>query len=110
MKNTTKERLNLSITRRTKERIDELQALTDASTSAEVIKKAILTYEAMAKLTNEGCVFYIERDGQPLIPFDFSIDVPGRRLPIEFRVIEGSKMDDEESAGEKPALLVNQGQ
>lgn len=88
MESKGRERLNLSISKRTKERIDELAELTDASSAAEVIKQAILTYEALAKRLADGDAFYVEKKSGRVAPFDFLIDVPGRRSASSDRFLE----------------------
>lgn len=74
-----RERLNLSVSKRTKERLDQLVELTDAASSAEVVKQAILTYEALAKRLMDGDKFYVEKRSGKLVPFDLLIDVPAAR-------------------------------
>lgn len=100
MRNTlAKERLNLSISTRTKARIDELIDLTDAGSAAEVIKNALMTYEALAKRVDGGDLFHVEREGV-FAPLDLMIDVPGRKVsPPKLRIVE--------SAGDSEAKAVS---
>ena len=89
-----KERLNLSISTRTKARIDELIDLTDAGSAAEVIKNALMTYEALAKRIDSGDVFHVEREGT-YAPIDLMIDVPGRKaVPPQLRVVENAASNE----------------
>jgi hypothetical protein len=73
-------RLNIVLPEQTMERISKIKDLTSASSVTDVIRTAILTYEALAEFLAEGNKFYLQRedDGQ-LIPVQFLFDV--KRLP-----------------------------
>lgn len=94
----SKERLNLSISSRTKARIDSLIDLTDAGSAAEVIKNALMTYDSLAKRVDSGETFHFERDGV-CAPLDLMIDVPGRRvMPSKLHLVKSE--NDTHSSGE----------
>jgi hypothetical protein len=73
-------RLNIVLPEQTMERIGKIKDLTAASSVTDVIRTAILTYEALAEFLAEGNKFYLQReaDGQ-LVPVQFLFDV--KRLP-----------------------------
>jgi hypothetical protein len=76
----TSKRLNIVLPERTVDRINKVRALTAASSSTDVIRTAILTYEALAEYMAEGNRFYIKKDGQDqFIPVNFLFDVPFKR-------------------------------
>lgn len=78
-----RQRINLSISERTKERLENLVEVTDAASSAEVVKQAILTYEALAKRLMNGERFFVETRSGKLAPLDLLIDVPMEQGALE---------------------------
>lgn len=74
-----RQRINLSISERTKERLESLVEVTDAASSAEVVKQSILTYEALAKRLMNGDRFFVETRTGKLTPLDLLIDVPTKQ-------------------------------
>lgn len=68
-------RINVVLPLRTIDRIDSLQARTNASSNTEVIRSAILVYDAIAKSLEQGGRFIAQMpDGSNRI-FEFAIDV-----------------------------------
>jgi hypothetical protein len=47
-----------------------------ASSATDVIRNALLTYEALVELASEGKKFFVKRDGDPnYVPVNFVFDV-----------------------------------
>ena len=73
-------RINLSLSDRDAERLANLVDLTNASSQTEVIKRALLTYEALVLHLREGARFYImERADSEPAPLNLLIDVEPKR-------------------------------
>lgn len=69
-------RLNIILPERTVERISNIKEMTLSSSVTDVIRTAVLTYEALVKFMSEGNRFYIKRDGEEnLTPVEFVLDV-----------------------------------
>lgn len=69
-------RLNLGLTERDVERLESLGVDTNASTDTEVIRRALLTYEALVLRLKKGSEFFVRdsEDDAP-VPFNLLIDV-----------------------------------
>lgn len=76
----SKHRINLALPQRTADRLDELRRLTDASSVTEVVKQAILTYEAIAKHLSEGVTFSATKPDGEAFEVEFMIDVPKKTI------------------------------
>lgn len=72
-------RLNIVLPEQTIDRINNIKNITAASSVTDVVRTAILTYEALVEFLSEGNKFYLkkEADGN-FIPVQFLFDV--RRL------------------------------
>jgi hypothetical protein len=69
-------RLNIVLPMRTVSRIEKLKEQTLASTTTEVIRTAILTYEALVEKIAEGNRFYVCKPGDDRYqPVNFVFDV-----------------------------------
>ena len=69
-------RLNIVLPDRTVARIENIKRATMASSATDVIKNALLTYEALVEYATDGKKFFIKRDGEPnFIPVNFMFDV-----------------------------------
>ena len=68
-------RLHFALSERSSERLERLATKTDAASSTEVIKDALLTYEALVDRLIEGDSFYIKDRRGNLYPLDLLIDV-----------------------------------
>lgn len=64
-KNPPKVRLNLTISPSTRERLDGLQARTDADTLTEVIRRALAVYDTLIQAEARGGHLMIAEPGQP---------------------------------------------
>ncbi len=71
-------RLNLALPEKTLERIESVREATSATSNTEVIRNAILTYEALVEWLKDGADFYV-RDAKThqYTPVKFMIDVVG---------------------------------
>lgn len=68
-------RMHFSLPPRSVERLDELARRTEASSQTEVIKEALLTYEALVSRLEEGKKFFMKEDDGSIVPVIFNIDV-----------------------------------
>jgi hypothetical protein len=69
-------RLNIVLPDRTVARIENIKRTTMASSATDVIKTALLTYEALVEFASEGKKFFIKGDGEHnFIPVNFMFDV-----------------------------------
>lgn len=78
-------RLNLALPERTIERIERIRDLTTASSATDVIKTALLTYEALVEFASEGHKFFVKKSGEQnftAIKFLFDVDHRKTSEPI----------------------------
>lgn len=69
-------RLNIILPDRTVSRIESIKQTTMASSATDVIRNALLTYEALVEFASEGKKFFMKKDGDPsYIPINFVFDV-----------------------------------
>jgi hypothetical protein len=69
-------RLNIVLPEQTMERIGKIKDLTSASSVTDVIRTAILTYEALAEFMAEGNKFYLKKEADgSFVPVEFLFDV-----------------------------------
>ncbi|MBB2905285.1 hypothetical protein FHR76_001629 [Rhizobium sp. RAS22] len=69
-------RLHLGLSERDANRLSDLAELTNAASQTEVIKRALLTYEALASQLAAGAVFYVKEAGEEMpSPLNLLIDV-----------------------------------
>lgn len=69
-------RLNLALPEQTIDRINNVKDLTLATSTTDVIKAALLTYEALAEYVADGNKFYLKKDNDDnFIPVNFLFDV-----------------------------------
>ena len=68
-------RRNFLFSERATNRLVRLVDRTDASSETEVIKNALLTYEALVDWLEEGATFFARNARGQLIPIDLLIDV-----------------------------------
>jgi hypothetical protein len=81
-------RLNIVLPEQTMERINTLKILTAASSVTDVIRTAILTYEALAEFLAEGNKFYLKREGESqFVPVAFLFDVKRTGAPRTQEVV-----------------------
>lgn len=71
-----KKKYTVLLPERTKERLDYLKDLTDAGTITEVLKNAVMVYEAVAKHLAEGDEFTVESRNGEVSRVHFNISVP----------------------------------
>jgi hypothetical protein len=77
-------RLNIVLPMRTVTRIEKLKEATLAASTTEVIKSAILTYEALVENMAEGNKFYICKSGDDRFhPVNFIFDVQPKRAVVQ---------------------------
>jgi hypothetical protein len=70
------QRVNLVLPMITINRIDRLKDMTSATTTTEVIRSAILSYEALVEHISDGYKFYICKPGEERYhPVNFIFDV-----------------------------------
>jgi hypothetical protein len=62
-KNEAKVRLNLDLTPRAKEMLEELQSRTDAASLVEVVRRALAFYDWLASRKDEGTIVLEKPDG-----------------------------------------------
>lgn len=75
----SKHRLNLVLPERSVERLEALKERTDASSVTEVVKNALMTYEALADHLSNGVVFCGRRPNGETFDVEFMIDVPRKK-------------------------------
>lgn len=75
----TNQRINIVLPERSMERLEELKAKTDAASLAEVIKKALMTFESIADHLAKGAVFFMSMPNGEQVAVDFLIDVKRRK-------------------------------
>ena len=81
--NQDEKRLNIVLPMRTVMRIEKLKEATLAASTTEVIKSAILTYEALVENIAEGNKFYICKSGDDRFhPVNFIFDVEPKRAVV----------------------------
>lgn len=69
-------RLNLALPEKTLERVENVRVATNAASATEVIRSAILTYEALVEWLGEGASFYVkDANTEQLVPVKFMIDI-----------------------------------
>jgi hypothetical protein len=101
-------RINLSLSDRDSERLTSLVELTNASSQTEVIKRALLTYEALASSLYEGAKFFILEKGEDTpAPLNLLIDVEPKKQEatlVDLKTAHGksAKVDVSPSGGEQP--------
>lgn len=72
----SQKRLNIVLPERTIERINDVKAATFASSATDVIKNAILSYEALVEYSEKGYKFYLKKDDDNnFSPLHFLFDV-----------------------------------
>lgn len=71
----TKQRLSLVLPERSADRLEALKVRTDASSITEVVKGALLTYEALVEHLSNGVVFSGRRPNGEIFDVEFMIDV-----------------------------------
>jgi hypothetical protein len=74
-------RLNLELSMRAMDRIEELRRKTDATSTTQVLKDAVLTYEAIVRHLSRGEHFLIADQRGNVTPIDFLIDVAVEESP-----------------------------
>lgn len=57
-------RLNLVVSRQIKDRVERLQALSEATSITEVIRRALAIYEELLQIRQEGGQLVVEGDGE----------------------------------------------
>lgn len=73
-------RLNIVLPERTVERLNYVKNLTCASSATDVIKSALITYEAVAEHIADGGTFYIKKEGDDrYTPVAFIFEVQHRK-------------------------------
>jgi hypothetical protein len=78
-------RLNLVLPERTMERIDKIKQLTSASSYTDVIKAALLSYEALVEFAAENKKFFVKEKGDDRFhPVTFIFDID-RKKALEFQ-------------------------
>jgi hypothetical protein len=75
-----KKRLNLVVPKRAIERLDWLQARTDAASHTEVIRHALFVYEQLVERLSAGSKLMEKTPKGELLPLPVSIDIAGPRL------------------------------
>jgi hypothetical protein len=77
-------RLNIVLPMRTVSRIESLKEKTLAASTTEVIRTAILTYEALVEHLADGNKFYVSKSGENKFhPVNFVFDVMPKLVPTE---------------------------
>lgn len=72
----TQKRVTMSFPERTVERLDELKDLTSASSTTDVVRSAIMTYDSIARHLANGLTFQAIKPNGERISVEFMIDVP----------------------------------
>lgn len=57
-------RLNLVVNRQVKDRIEQLQELSEATSITEVVRRALALYEEILKIREEGSRLVVEGNGE----------------------------------------------
>ena len=69
-------RLSIILSEQSIKRIDHLKAMTATSSTTDVIKTAVLTYEALAEFLQDGNSFYLKKtDSDQFTPVAFLFDI-----------------------------------
>jgi len=76
-----RKRLNLVIPERAVERMDWLQARTDAASHTEVIRQALFVYQQVVEKLSEGSKLMERTPKGELLPLSISIDVKPSHRP-----------------------------
>lgn len=76
----TRARFSLNLPPHTVDRLDALKIRTGASSATEVIKNALVTYEALAGFLESGVTFVGRRPNGEAFDVEFLIDVQRPRL------------------------------
>ncbi len=72
-------RLNLALPERTIARIEKIKDATMSSSYTDVIRTALLTYEALVEFASDGDKFFVKKGGSgTLEPVNFLFDVEVR--------------------------------
>jgi len=66
----------MSFPERTVERLEELKELTSASSTTDVVRSAIMTYDSIAHHLANGLTFQAIKPSGERISVEFMIDVP----------------------------------
>jgi hypothetical protein len=75
-------RLNLVLPEQAMDRINTLKELTQASSVTDVIKAALLTYEALVEFRIDGNDFYLKQNNDDkFLPVKFIFDVKRKDKP-----------------------------
>ncbi|ODS87599.1 MAG: hypothetical protein BGO83_23505 [Devosia sp. 66-14] len=95
-------RLNLGLSERDAIRLADLGALTNASSQTEVIKRALLTYEALVERLADGAEFFVQdAEDETPVPLNLLIDVePRQRLP-RLGIVASSEQADPPASGQR---------
>jgi hypothetical protein len=76
MSEDSNKRLNIVLPEQTMVRVENLKNMTDEASVTSVIRKAILTYEALAEYLSQGYKFYVKAPNQQShTPIEFLIDI-----------------------------------
>lgn len=69
-------RLNIVLPEQTIDRINNIKHITAASSVTDVVRTAILTYEALVEFLSEGNKFYLKKEADDnFVPVQFLFDV-----------------------------------
>ena len=69
-------RVNLALPARTVERLETLKQMTDAASTTEVIRHAIMTYESVVNHLANGVTFKAVKPSGAVLEVEFLIDAP----------------------------------
>lgn len=82
----TQKRVTMSFPERTVERLEELKDLTAASSTTDVVRSAIMTYESIARHLANGVIFQAVKPNGERTEVEFMIDVP--RSQPELKLVQ----------------------
>lgn len=72
-------RLNIALPESTISRIESVKEMTDAASYTDVIRSALLTYEALVEFVSDGNKFYVKKpDSDQYEPVRFVFDVKSK--------------------------------
>ena len=92
-------RMTLVLPARTADRLDRLQALTDASSATEVILNALLVYEVIAEAAQDGGVLMHRnaRGHEQILPVCIDVE-PAGPLPGEGEALSSDETHDSDAS------------
>lgn len=75
--------MTLVLPERTVSRLEDLKELTSATSTTDVVKQAIMTFESIARHLANGVSFQAVKPNGERVEVEFMIDVPRHQPPLK---------------------------